>query len=66
VEVDAKTSGGRVTTELLVTVQGERSKTVLQAKINGGGAKPMLRTTGRNIHVNNLTELTQAPKALVQ
>jgi phage shock protein B len=52
VEVDAKTSGGRVITELPVTMQREFSKTALQAKINASGPKLMLRTSGGIIHVN--------------
>jgi phage shock protein B len=54
VDVDARTSGGEVTTELPVTVLGEFSKTALQAKINERGPKLMLRTSGGNIHVNTL------------
>jgi hypothetical protein len=54
VEVDAKTSGGRVTTELPVMVQREFSKTALQAKINAGGPKLTLRTSGGNIYLNPL------------
>jgi hypothetical protein len=52
VEVDAKTSGGRVTTELPVMVQRKFSKTDRQAKINEGGPKLMLRMSGGSIHVN--------------
>lgn len=54
VEVDAETSGGRVTTELPVTAQGELSETTLQAKINNGGPKLILRTSGGDIHLSNL------------
>jgi Toastrack DUF4097 len=54
VELDAKASDGRVTTELPVTVQREFSKTALQAKINEGGPKLMLRTSGGDIQVNPL------------
>ena len=48
-DIDARTSGGRVTTELLVTVQGEFSTTALQAKMNAGGPKLVLRTSGGDI-----------------
>jgi DUF4097 and DUF4098 domain-containing protein YvlB len=54
VNVDAETSGGRVTTELPVTAQGELSETTLQAKINNGGPKLILRTSGGDIHLSNL------------
>jgi len=46
--------GGRVTTELPVTVQVELSTTTLQAKINAGGPKLMLRTSGGDIRVGKL------------
>jgi hypothetical protein len=55
VEVDARTSGGRVTTELPVTVQGELSETALQAKINNGGPKLILRTSGGNIRLGKMS-----------
>ncbi|MBN2413566.1 DUF4097 family beta strand repeat protein [candidate division KSB1 bacterium] len=54
VNLDAKTSGGRVSTEFPVTVQGELSKTQLQAEINGGGPLLYLRTSGGNINLKNL------------
>ena len=54
VDVEAKTSGGRVVTELPVTVQGELSKTALQGKINGGGPKLILRTSGGNIRLQKM------------
>ena len=54
VDVDAQTSGGRVTTELPVTVQGEQSTTTLQATINAGGPKLILRTSGGDIRVGKL------------
>lgn len=55
VEVDAKTSGGRVTTELPVTVRGGLSETALQAKINNGGPKLILRTSGGNIRLGKMS-----------
>lgn len=51
VNLDAKTSGGRVHTEFPVTVQGELSKTKLQAEINGGGPLLYLRTSGGNVNI---------------
>ena len=52
--IDAATSGGRVVTEFPVTVQGELSKTHLQATLNGGGPRLYLRTSGGNIYVQKL------------
>jgi DUF4097 and DUF4098 domain-containing protein YvlB len=54
VDVDAKTSGGSVKTEFPVTVQGELSRSALTAKINGGGPKLLLRTSGGNIHLRKM------------
>jgi DUF4097 and DUF4098 domain-containing protein YvlB len=53
-DVDAQTSGGRVTTEFPVTVQGELSTTVLQARMNAGGPKLVLRTSGGDIRVGKM------------
>lgn len=53
-DVDAKTSGGRVTTEFPVTVQGELSTTALQARMNAGGPKLVLRASGGEIRVGKL------------
>lgn len=55
VHVDAKTSGGRVHTDFPVTLQGEVSKTELDASINGGGPLLFLRTSGGSIHIRKLT-----------
>ncbi len=52
--VDAKTSGGRVTTQFPVTLQGEIEKRHLIADINGGGPLLFLRTSGGNIHIRKL------------
>jgi hypothetical protein len=54
VDVDAKTSGGRVTTEFPITVQGGLSTTALQARMNAGGPKLVLRTSGGDIRVGKL------------
>jgi len=54
VDVDAKTSSGRVRTEFPVTVRGELKKNVLKATINGGGPLLYLRTSGGNININRL------------
>lgn len=55
VDVDAATSGGRVTTQFPVTVEGELSKTRLNATINGGGPELLLRTSGGSININKLS-----------
>jgi hypothetical protein len=53
-DVDATTSGGRVTTEFPVTVQGELSPIALQARMNAGGPKLVLRVSGGDIRVGKL------------
>ncbi len=54
VDVDAKTSGGRIKTDFPVTVQEEPSKDELKAKINGGGPKLLLHTSGGSIYLRRL------------
>ena len=51
--VDARTSGGRVSTELPVTsvVQGEQKKQELRGKINGGGRLLTTRTSGGSVRL---------------
>ncbi|MGH7487484.1 MAG: DUF4097 family beta strand repeat-containing protein, partial [bacterium] len=53
VDVDARTSGGRVVTELPVVavVQGEHKPNVLRGKINGGGPALSLETSGGSIYL---------------
>ena len=51
-DLDASTSGGRVKTDLPVTMKGTVSKTSLQGKLNGGGPKVVLRTSGGNIEIH--------------
>ena len=51
VDVNARTSGGRVNTEFPVPVQGEIKRSQLQAKINGGGPELYLRTSGGSIYL---------------
>lgn len=53
VELDAATSGGRVTSDLPVEmlVKGEPRRGHLAGKINGGGPKVFLRSSGGSIHV---------------
>jgi len=54
VDVDAKTSGGRVKAELPVTAQEKAVKNELKAKINGGGPKLLLHTSGGSIYLRRL------------
>jgi hypothetical protein len=51
VDIDAKTSGGRVSTDLPVTVQGQIRHSSLRGKLNGGGPKLTLRTSGGGIRL---------------
>jgi hypothetical protein len=49
--LDASTSGGRVTSELPVTVQGETKRSSLQGTVNGGGPRITARTAGGGIAI---------------
>jgi DUF4097 and DUF4098 domain-containing protein YvlB len=53
VNLDAKASGGRVVSDLPVTVtgQGGRKSGALEGKINGGGPALVLRASAGDIHV---------------
>jgi DUF4097 and DUF4098 domain-containing protein YvlB len=53
VDLDAETSGGRVSTDFPVTLTGEINPQRLVAKINGGGPRLYLRTSGGNIRIEN-------------
>ena len=50
-DVDAKTSGGSVSTDFPVTVMGELKRSALKGKINAGGPRMYLRTSGGNIRL---------------
>jgi hypothetical protein len=52
--LDAKTSGGSVSTELPVTVVGEIEHGRLQGPVNEGGKSVQLRSGGGNIHLKKL------------
>ncbi|MBI5821732.1 MAG: DUF4097 family beta strand repeat protein [Verrucomicrobia bacterium] len=54
VDLDARTSAGRVTVDLPVTVHGEQKSHHLQGKINGGGPVLELKTSAGNIHLRKL------------
>jgi hypothetical protein len=51
VNVNAKTSSGRVYTDFPVTIKGEISKRSLNAKINDGGPELYLYTSGGSIYI---------------
>lgn len=53
-DVDARTSGGRVVTDFPITVQGVLERTSMRGSINGGGPSLTLRTSGGNIHLRRL------------
>jgi hypothetical protein len=51
VTLDARTSGGRVHVEHEILVRGGADRSRIEGKINGGGPKLELRTSGGNIRV---------------
>jgi DUF4097 and DUF4098 domain-containing protein YvlB len=50
-DIDAHTSGGRVSSDLPLTVAGTMSRTSLRGKLNGGGPALKLRTSGGSIRL---------------
>jgi DUF4097 and DUF4098 domain-containing protein YvlB len=54
VDLDAHTSGGDVDTDVPVTLLGRQDDSSIQGKINGGGPKLVLRSSGGNIRVRKL------------
>jgi DUF4097 and DUF4098 domain-containing protein YvlB len=54
IDLDAQTSGGSVSTEFPVSVQGELKKNHLQSKVNGGGPKVKLGTSGGSIRIKKI------------
>jgi DUF4097 and DUF4098 domain-containing protein YvlB len=54
IDLDAHTSGGSVSTDLPVTVQGTMKHNELRSKVNGGGPKLTLETSGGSIHIRKL------------
>jgi Putative adhesin len=54
VDLDAKTSGGRVENEFPVTIRGTTSRSELQGKINGGGPSLVLRSSGGSIALRRI------------
>jgi DUF4097 and DUF4098 domain-containing protein YvlB len=53
-DLEAQTSGGSVSTEFPVTVQGELKKNHLHSKLNGGGPKITLGTSGGSIRIKKI------------
>jgi hypothetical protein len=53
-DLDAKTSGGSVHTNIPVTVKGSVSRNRLEAKMNEGGPKLRLHTSGGSITLNEM------------
>jgi hypothetical protein len=54
VDLDARASGGGVTSDVPVTVIGTQDDDELHGKINGGGPKLVLRTSGGGIRVKKM------------
>ncbi|HEY8132846.1 MAG TPA: DUF4097 family beta strand repeat-containing protein [Thermoanaerobaculia bacterium] len=54
VDLDAHTSGGDVDTDVPVTLLGKQGDSSLEGKINGGGPKLVLRSSGGDIRVRKL------------
>jgi DUF4097 and DUF4098 domain-containing protein YvlB len=54
VDLDAHTSGGDVDTDVPVTLLGKQSDSSLEGKINGGGPRLVLRSSGGDIKVRKL------------
>lgn len=53
-DLDAHTSGGDVTTDMPVTILGRQSDSSLNGKVNGGGPKLVLRSSGGDIRVRKM------------
>jgi DUF4097 and DUF4098 domain-containing protein YvlB len=54
VDLDAHTSGGGVDTDIPVTLLGRQSESSMEGKINGGGPKLVLRSSGGGIRIQKL------------
>ena len=53
-DLDARASGGGVSSDVPITIQGTMDDDELRGKINGGGPKLTLRTSGGGIKVRSL------------
>jgi hypothetical protein len=54
VDLDAEASGGGVTSDVPITVQGRQEDDSLRGKINGGGPRLVLRSSGGGVRVKGL------------
>ena len=54
VDLDAEASGGGVSSDVPITVQGRQDDDSLRGKINGGGPKLVLRSSGGGVRVRGL------------
>lgn len=54
VELDARASGGGVRSDVPVTIQGRQDDNSLRGRVNAGGPKLVLRTSGGSIRVKSL------------
>ena len=54
VDVDAHTSGGDIETDVPVTLLGKQSDSTLEGKLNGGGPRVVLRTSGGDIRLRKM------------
>lgn len=54
VDLDAHTSGGRVHSDVPVTVNGTMDEDELRGKVNGGGPRLVLRSSGGGIRIHKL------------
>ena len=54
VDLDAHASGGGVSSDVPITVQGRQDDDSLRGKINGGGPKLVLRSSGGGVRVKSL------------
>jgi len=52
VDLDAHTSGGEVASEVPITVQGKQDESSMSGKVNGGGPRLVLRSSGGDIRVS--------------
>ena len=50
-DLDAHASGGGVSSDVPITVQGKQDEDSLVGKINGGGPKLVLRSSGGGVRV---------------
>jgi hypothetical protein len=53
VDIDAQTSGGRVSTDFPVAavIQGEQKRTEIRGKVNGGGPLLTAHTSGGSVRL---------------